>query len=219
MEDLRKTELEFDRFVETLGYQRVSDDVGFSPIFENADYVNKENRITIELKIINKEYFENGGIIDSFKSVIIKPVSIDERGSGQYTFQLPEFNRENKHDNFEEPLRRILKKANKQLKETRSYYWGDNESFGFLILAQVGLAMISPEITGQLVRKILNKEFHSIDGAITCTPYFSLIDPATMRRNPECVSVTKEINLKAKKLCIDIANKWIKFYENGGHKR
>lgn len=219
MEDLRKTELEFDRFVETLGYQRVSDDVGFSPVFENADYVNKENRISIELKIINKEYFENGGIIDSLKALIIKPVSIGERGTGQYTFQLPELNRENKHDNFEEPLRRILKKANKQLKETKAYYWGDNESFGFLLVAQVGLSMLSPEVTAQLIRKILNTEFHSIDGVIICTPYFNLIDTTTMRRNPECVSVRKETNLTAKKICIDIANKWVEFYENGGHKR
>jgi hypothetical protein len=219
MEDLRKTELEFDRFVEKLGYQRVSDDVGFSPIFENADYVNKENRVTIELKILNKEFFENGGVIDSLRALIIKPVSIDESGCGQYTFQLPEMNRENKCDNFEEPLRRVLKKANKQLKETRSYYWGDSESFGFLLLAQVGLSMLSPEITGHLIRKILNTEFHSIDGVIICTPYFSLIDPSTMRRNPECVSVWKETNLVAKNICIDIANKWIKYYENSGHKR
>lgn len=215
---IEKTEREFDNFMSKIGFTRVSQDVGNSPVFENADYVNKEKRIIVELKILNKEFFENGGVIDSLQSIIIKPVSIDERGLGQYTFQLPDINREGKHDNFEEPIRRIIKKANKQLKETKAYYFNNNESFNFILLAQVGLSSLSPEITSAVVRKILYHEFSSVDGVIICSPYGSLINPVTLKRNPECVSVTKEYDRIKKKMCMDIADLWISFYEQGGHR-
>jgi len=204
MLNLNEIESQFDFFMKSIGYNRVSEDVGFSPNFDNADYVNKVNKTIVELKILNKDFFENGGVIDSLHSIITKPIAIDENGFGQYSFQIPEINREGKHDNFEEPLRRIIKKANKQLRSTKNYYWESEKSYGFILLAQVGLSSLDAFITSQLVRKILNHEFSSIDGVIICKPFVT---------NWECTSITNEYDISKKESCIYIADKWVEFYK------
>jgi hypothetical protein len=163
-------ENEFDIFFNQIGFSRVSDDVGKNPEFSNADYINKNENIIVELKVLDKEQFKDGGIIDSLKSIILQPQNIDASGCGQYTFTLPKLNREGKNDAFEEPLRRSLKSANKQLKETKKFYYPNSESSGFVILAQTGLSSLNPEITAVLVQKILLNEFSSIDGVLICTP-------------------------------------------------
>jgi len=213
-----QTEKEFDTFVASLGFIRVSNEIDKTPSFKNADYVNKKEKIVIELKVLDKDHFKNGGVIDFLNALIIQPTNIDENGYGQYTFSLPSLNRENKNDSFEEPLRRILKKANRQIKETKQYYFSEKYSSGYIIIAQSSLASLNPLITAQLVKELLDREFSSIDGAIICSPYGSQIDPTTMTRNPECISVTKENNKKLKTECMRIADDWIKFYENNGHK-
>jgi hypothetical protein len=210
-------ENEFDRFMLELGYTRVSEDVGNSPNFKNADYVNKMDKSIIELKVLQKEFFENGGVIDSLNAIIINPINIDEKGLGQYEFTLPDINREGKHDNFEEPLRRVLKKANKQLKETKKYYFGDDTSFGFVILAQVGFSKLGADITAMLVQKIVSQEFTSIDGTIICTPYHLSQNPTTLQVNPICISITNELDIIKKRKCMDVADKWVQFWERGGH--
>jgi hypothetical protein len=210
------TENEFDIFFNQNGFSRVSDDVGKNPAFANADYINKNENIIVELKVLNKEQFKDGGIIDSLKSIIIQPQNIDSSGCGQYTFTLPDLNREGKHDAFEEPLRRSLKSANRQLKETKKFYYPNSEYSGFVIIAQTGLSSLSPPLTAALVQKILFYEFSSIDGVLICTPHHQKIDPITRNKNPECVSVTNDRIPKLRKQCIALADKWIEFFNNNG---
>lgn len=216
MKSLKEIEQEFDVFFESLRYSRIDLDVGSSPTFANADYINKSNKTIVELKIINKEFFPKGGVIDSLNALILQPTNIDDKGLGQYTFELPKINREGKHDRFEEPLRRIIKKANKQIKQTKEYY-DDNRFSGFVIIAQVGLTSLSTVVTAQLVRKIIQHEFSSINGAIICSPYEKNINPLTQETNPECVSVTNEANSHLRSKCVFIADSWIKFLESAGH--
>ena len=109
-----QTENEFDNFFKQLSYSRIRDEVGENPKFANADYINKIEKIIIELKVLYKEHFPEGGVIDSLRALTIKPKTIDSKGYGQYTFTFPDKNREGRNDNFEEPLKRSLKKANKQ---------------------------------------------------------------------------------------------------------
>lgn len=210
-------ENEYDTFTSELGFTRVSEDVGSSPSFQNADYVNKTQEIIVELKILQKEFFENGGVINSLNAIVIKPLDINTKGPGQYKFTLPNLNREGKHDDFEEPLRRILKKANRQLKETKKYYFDDKSSLGILLLSQVGFSQLEPDVTALVVQKIINQEFSSIDGVIICTPYSRSKNSITLRTDPICVSVTNEIDPWKKKKCLEIADKWVEFFEKGGH--
>lgn len=214
-----ETEKEFDIFFGQIGYTRVSEDISDSPNFKNADYVNKLDRIIIELKVLEKERFEQGGVIDSLNAIIVQAKAINECGYGQYTFTIPEINREGKHDSFEEPLRQILKKANKQLKETKAFYYNDNPFTGYVILAQTGLISLSPEVTALVVKRILDSEFTSIDGVIICTPHVNLINPLTVTPNPVCMSVTNNSKIHLRNQCMQIADAWCKFIDKQGHSR
>lgn len=84
-----QTECEFDKFFDLLGFKRVINDVGESPAFENADYVHIGKHIVVELKVLFKEHFVNGGVIDSLNAIVVQPISIDNEGVGQYVFSLP----------------------------------------------------------------------------------------------------------------------------------
>lgn len=211
-----QTEQEFDSFFDSLGFKRVSDDAGMSPSFQNADYVHKENKIIIELKVLEKEHFEEGGVIGSINAFILQPVSIDEQRTGQYKLSLPKQNREGKHDNIKEPLKRTLKKANKQLRETKRFYSNIGHFSGYVIFAQTGLSSLSPEITGQVLRKSMFKNYSEIDGAIICTPHFQTKNPFTLETNPECVSITKNWSQKHYDECFNLAEAWIRYFEKGG---
>lgn len=206
-----KTEKEFDIFFGNIGFTRVSDDIGDSPKFKNADYVNKVDRIIVELKILEKEHFEQGGVIDSLNAIIVQPTAIDEHGYGQYTFTIPEVNRKGEHDSFKEPLRIILKKANRQLRETKDFYDGSEPSAGYVVLAQTGLMSLSPEVTAAIVKQIIDVEFSSIDGVIICTPHGNLINPFTTNPNPICMSVTNNFKVHLRKQCMQIADAWCDF--------
>jgi hypothetical protein len=218
MPDLRKTEQEFDNYLSQVGYNRVSVDVGPAPSFQNADYINKTERSIIELKIIDKEHFPEGGLIDSLGALVIKPENINEDGTGMYSFSLPPVNRESHLDNFEEPLRRILKKANRQIRETKQYYFqSPDEAFGCVFLALVGLTSLNPIMVGHLVKKILSAEFSSIDAIIICRPYELLRDPVSGQIHPEAVSFAVRPNEIVQKTCYELGENWSVFRRDGGH--
>ena len=214
-----QTELEFDNFFYSLGYSRVSEDAGNSPMFKNADYVDKNNKIIVELKILEKEHFSNGGVIDSLLTLIIQPDIIDENGFGTYSFSIPKQNRKNRHDSFEEPLKQVLKKANRQLRETKSFYSDNGVYSGYVIIAQTGLESLPLEITAQLTSHILNHDFSEIDGVVICSPHQTLMNPITRKVNGECISITKDWDFLLSQQCKSIADQWCHFLENGGHSR
>lgn len=213
------TEREFDRFFELLNYRRVQEDVGESPSFQNADFVHKEDRTIIELKVLFKEHFGDGGVIAPLNALILQPVSINAQGAGQYTFSVPDPTRVSTRDCFVEAIRRTLKKANKQLRDTRSFYFGDSSANGYVFLAQTGLESLSPEVVALVARNIVWREFSEINGVVVCTPHFRTRDPITLRHNPECVSVTNEKNLPRKRQCIRLADAWIEHFDKGGFSR
>ncbi|MDX2067907.1 MAG: hypothetical protein SFV55_05745 [Haliscomenobacter sp.] len=152
----KQLEVEFDYFMNSIQFTRVSRDVGESPNFKNADYVNVDIQTVVELKVIEKDYFENGGIIDSLHSFLPKPIEVNEEGTGLYELRLPEKNREGKHDNFEEPLRRVLKNANRQLRDTRQYYFGENYSNGYVIIVISKTSLIDTFTTARVVNSTLS---------------------------------------------------------------
>jgi hypothetical protein len=211
-------ENEFNVLFEGLGYSRVSEIVGHSPTFANADYVNADKGIVVELKIIDKDFFENGGIIESLNTFVTVPKNIDEEGFRQYTFSLPNKNREGKVDTMEEPLRRVLKKANKQLRETKTELL-KGEGIGFIVIALNMKTLIDPEKIRELVANLVSREFSSIAGFIICTPTWGKLDRETGRLQSMCLPTTEygcseDIRLS----CNEIGQEWCKFINNGGHK-
>lgn len=214
---LVELESQFDQFMFSNDFARVSDDLGPSPSFANADYVHKGNNIVVELKILEKDFLEKGGFIDSLHTFVTRPKKIGDSGLGFYEFQLPITNREGTLDNIEEPLRRILKKANKQIRETKKYYFQGKLSFGFVLVAITGLDSVPPLMVTQVICKILNQEFSNIDGAIICKPFKSKIENSNLLREPECHSISKNLPQIKEDFCKEMANSWVNFLDSGGH--
>lgn len=213
MKTPEEIEKDFDLFMQSIGYTRVSEDVGKSPDFKNADYVNKHEKSIVELKVLDKEFFDEGGTIPSLNSVIIQPKDINEDGTGQYTFKISD-------KDYKETLEAVLKNANRQLRETTQYYWeNDDEVDGFVIVVQAGLSSLDPMIIAMMTKNAMDHKFSSINGAVVCTPYFSTINPVTGNRNEVCISVTDEksniISQRRKSKCMELADSWLKYYEKG----
>lgn len=212
---VEQIESELDILFRHLGYQRVTETVGDSPDFDNADYVNYDKKIAIELKVVDKDYFETGGIIHKMRMVVAKPENVDEEGLGFYTISFPETNREGKVDSIEEPLRRTLKKANRQLRETIRELL-DGSGNGLVLLALNMKTAISPLIVRNLVHDLLSAEFRSISGVMICNPKVLVEIEGT----PSYLFVhTSDGN--APELVLEeierIGDKWCEFSSNGGH--
>lgn len=213
--DSEKLELEFDKFFLSIEYQRLAEIIGPSPTYDNADYINLAKKTLIELKILEKDFFKDGGIIHSLQTIVAVPKNISDDGEGFYEVNFPTENREGKVDTLEEPLRRILKKANKQLKETKNNLLGGN-GHGFVMLALNMPSTIDPSFIRALVHRILTKEFTSISGVILCTPKVGMIVDGKFL--PVCLHTHDSgIPESVYEEMISIVNGWADFIDNGGH--
>jgi hypothetical protein len=201
-------EKEFNMFFEKINFQRIDKMVGFSPDFKNADYIEPDRKIVVELKVLDKDFFDEGGIIERFHSFIPKAIKVDEKGLGLYSLKLPAINREGKYDTLEEPLRRILKKANRQIRETKERQL-DGIGLGMLVLALNNFRSLRIDILACLVGELLLEEFSSIAGFVICTPCWT---------NAICISGAKDKSPETvHKIRFEIAEKWSEFFDNGGH--
>ena len=218
MKSPAELEKEFNLFFIQIGYQKVTEIVGKSPTFNNADYINKKDKIVVELKIIDKDFFVKGGVIDKLNTIVTVSKNIDEKGFGQCEFTLPDSNREGKHDTFEEPFRRILKKANKQLRETiKELLNGDG--VGYVMLALNMQTTIDPEKISELTAELLMREFSSISGFIICTPTWGMYRQETGQLHPVCLPTTEYgCSDHVRQTCNGIGQKWCDFVNSGGHK-
>ena len=210
-------EKEFDVFFSNLGYDRVTNIIGSSPPFKNADYINQQKQTIIELKILDKDFFRDGGIIDRFNATVVVPQNIDASGYGVYKFSLPPENRENRIDTFEEPLRRILKKANRQLKETKNYFF-EGQGDGIVLLAINRFVSLHPMIIANLISELLKQEFSSISNFILCTPTTSFFFDDTQRYEPICLTRQhSECTHKVNSVSENLIQNWYEFNHAGGH--
>ncbi len=166
----------FDNLFQQLGFERVDSIVGKSPTFQNADYFNQKYELVVELKIIEKDFFKEGGIIDSLNGFVPAGHPLIKDGTmlpGLYSVTIPPLNREGKHDNFQEPLRRSIKKAKDQLKETRQHLF-NGKGYGFVIIALNMPMLIDIYSAEKLVNKLMN-EFSSVTGYLVCIPAMAKI--------------------------------------------
>lgn len=211
-------ESEFDIFFARENLQRVSDLVGHSPSFANADYISRAFRVAVELKVLDKDYFAEGGIIDRLCAIVPAPVNVNEDGTGVYTVSFPPPNREGRNDTFEEPMRRILKKANRQLRETIDNVLEGNGT-GFLVLAMNRFRSLHMEAVQQLVDELLKDEFSSISGYMLCTPGWGLL---ISNQDVGVIGYTwcrEDLRPELQQAWWELGANWCEFAESGGHGR
>jgi hypothetical protein len=215
---INKIEIAFDYMFATIGFEKLSDLISKSPTFQNADYVHKKQKLIIELKVISNDYFKDGGIIDKLHSIVpVRKgdyVHLPPNIPGVYHFTIPAPNREGKHDTFEEPLRRIIKKANKQIKETNKVVF-NGEGRGIIIIALNMETSIDLEVVFALSGELLSREFASIEGFLVCDPRL-----AVLGSDVSCIHGAKQTSTEFfHSFCNDLGDYFSKFFYQLGQEQ
>lgn len=147
----------------------LSDDFGTSVEFANADFWFDKDQVVIELKEIQTEFLDKKK--DEAMNLIEKYIkdsnlSSSELFQGEFKFS-DDFYR--KYIRLVRPaITRILKKANKQIKETKQYL-GKPNARGVAVVVNDGFTGISARLTFTLICNILVNSYKSIDGFVLMT--------------------------------------------------
>ena len=168
-------EAEFDKCVSAAGGQRVSEIVGKSPNFNNADYIFSESCVVAELKCLE----ENQGRNESLKEKIhglynqyLKNGKTDLIVYGEVeidTHQVSEKFAREVLELYRRPIQGVIKKANKQLRQTKEHLMLD-DYFGLLLLVNDGHEFLSPDQVKWVLSNTLSRGgYSSINGVIFFT--------------------------------------------------
>ncbi|MBD2655434.1 hypothetical protein H6G45_18525 [Synechocystis sp. FACHB-383] len=164
------TEKIFDRFVQNIEGQKISNIISEAPSFQNADYVFRNGNVIAELKTLQTDF----GVTNSFKDKHIKLLQnyiSDNRMPFSAIFHNTERPKEYSKDLlrlFRPPLCRILKKANKQIKETKKELSLENNS-GIILLVNDGFISLEPRFIISIICEILSHSYSSIDAFVYLT--------------------------------------------------
>lgn len=157
----------FDEFVVSVGGKLIKEIVDDSPTFQNADYLFRQEKVILELKTLENDHLAGGGLLDRFHKALGKAndIVIDEPGYyPDLALPTPSAFR----GVTEEPLRRTLKKANRQLKETAAHFEMEDAQ-KVILVNNDGLLSLGPEETVATLASILSREFSSTDGFVYFT--------------------------------------------------
>lgn len=158
-------EREFDHVVRATGGLIVSELVGKSPQFDNADYVFHDQKIIAELKCLREDKSNDTSTQSRLRRLWIKwrqkgivrgsvPARIDSRGLSAAC--QTEMYRE-----LGKPLKRRIQKANKQIRETKIALELPDYR-GVLFIANNGNFLFGPAAMIHCIQMALQREFREI---------------------------------------------------------
>lgn len=160
-----------DNFVRSVGGVKISDELPTPPSFENADYLFRDAGVIIELKEVTTDFGKAGGVGDKLTSLLEKHYKDDPSwrptlfGGGGHTKEfILDFIRL-----FREPLGRILKKANSQIKSTKKNLPFEN-GIGVAMIVNDGFNSLEPHF----VRAILSDILINSNSSIQCCIYMTV---------------------------------------------
>lgn len=140
-------------------------------IFENADFIFKNAGVIAELKEIETEFSKSGTFLKKFEELMNRILTEDPDwkpllfgGTGKY----PAWFHEEFVRLFRPPISRVLKKANRQLRDTKKHF-GIHSATGVLILVNDGFTAIDPEEIRALAARLLVHSYSSIDCLVYIT--------------------------------------------------
>lgn len=160
----------FDRFIESAGGMRVSTLVGQAPAFANADYVFSSQQVVIELKELTtdwpqlKEYQQK--ISDLWLRCELAGRVTELHASGK--LPIPRDVRREFLQLLRKPIKRVLEKANRQIRQTHENLQ-HKAGLGIVLLVIDGLLTVAPQFLMVLVSKILLHDYSSINGIVLIT--------------------------------------------------
>lgn len=183
-----------NHFVRTVGGELVSNVIGTkNPLFANADYVFRQDNVVAELKCLseNKDTDANqrAEIAALFKRYSDAGKMPYWRGCRAInSTDCPVDLQKGLYRIFARPIRQQIKKANRQIRETRRVL-GMDDALGLLLLANDGNFRLEP---GQLMYTIdtaIGQRFSAIDTVVVFTVNMSASLPAHIRELPPHANV------------------------------
>jgi hypothetical protein len=152
-------------FVKGAGGQIVEDLVPEPRTFQNADFLFPSAGVVAELKEVETEFDRSEAFKSGFHSLMERLIKEDPSwrpalfgGSGKFPkWFTPELVRL-----FRPPISRILKKANRQIRETKEHLKVPS-STGILIMANDGFTSLEPHFVRSLACSLLVDSYSSID--------------------------------------------------------
>jgi len=162
----------WNNFVESLkDGQRVDDYLSKSPNFNNADYVFKNDSIVIELKEIVEDFMSNKRFINKYIELVNKVVQENPSwkpsmlgGDGK----MPDWFFKEFIKICRRPLDNILKKANKQLRETKEYFNIECNT-GVVVIVNDGFVSLEHLYIQATISNLLVYSYSSIDCLVYTT--------------------------------------------------
>jgi hypothetical protein len=152
-------------FVTTVGGKRIADLLSKSPDFDNADYLFEEVSTVLELKEIETEFLQTKAANSGLEKLLKRLVKEEPEwrppllgGDGKY----PAWFRTEFVRLARPAIVRILKKANRQIRETKEYF-KFNQPHGTLIFVNDGFTSIAPDLVHALACDALIHSYSSID--------------------------------------------------------
>lgn len=164
------TEETFDRFVKSFEGQKISDLLSGNPSFPNADYLFPNENVIAELKTLQTDF----GTTDSFRAKhieLVKKYLSESRMTLSAIFHSAEQPKEYIEDLlrlFRPALSRIVKKANKQLKQTKRELNLPNTP-GILLLINDDFLSLEPRFIMSIICENLSHSYSSIDAFVYLT--------------------------------------------------
>ena len=164
------TEANFDRFVRQYGGRRI--DESFGPLtFENADYIFENEHVLVELKRIETEF----GSTESFKAkhdIIMKSL-MKQFGEFHVLTRTEEVKKTYDKKMFEmyrQIISRIVKKANRQLKQTKLELRLEDYHGGLLVVNR-GLLDLNVTTVLALLGRVCSGSYTQVEAVIYLTDH------------------------------------------------
>ncbi|MGD0207601.1 MAG: hypothetical protein ABSC89_08355 [Verrucomicrobiota bacterium] len=171
----------FNEFVKSMGGELVSNLVGESPGFSNADYLFRSRGVVAELKCLTKDVLANKDYQRDISEMYERWVSagkLQEIGFGTFKLETAKLPAECQREFFQlirKPLQTAIKKANAQIKQTKARL-GLMNAKGLLLLVNDGCYSIESDAIPFLTEKILGQQCTSINSIV----FFTVNMPARM---------------------------------------
>lgn len=158
-------------FIRTLGGKLVEDLVPPPRNFHNADFLFRGVEVVAELKEIQSEFSDHASFQNAFDSLMKRVLDEDPSWKPSLfggTTGLPSWFDRELVRLFRDPISRILKRANRQLRETKSHF-GIASPTGLLLLVNDGFTSLWPDHIRWLVADLLVQSYSSIDCVVYLT--------------------------------------------------
>jgi len=210
-------EVAFDAFVKSIGGVVLKAELDPSPDFENADYVFHDLQIVAELKCLQENKLDDPLYMQKIDEAWQrwKKAGLVEGDTPDRILlnQLPELCAKELVSIGSRPLKRIVEKANRQIRETKA-----NRNLpaykGLLLLANDGNFALPANTQDGLVGGILSNKYSSIDSyvlfSVNMTSQVPGVDIPCMVWIPRGRSMTQSI---PPNFLTFLRDRWVDFHE------